>query len=62
MAKDITIRMKCKAFRGQGAKLYAIRVSDDEVRVWDDVAEYYTTCHDLCPAAISRAKRLAMAN
>ena len=59
--KDITFRMRCKAFRGAGVKEYVILIDDEEIRVWDDVAEVFTE-HALCPSAIAKAKRLAMLN
>jgi hypothetical protein len=62
MAKDITFRMRCKAFTGHGVKEYSIMVSDEDVLVFDDIAEHYTTCHTLCPAALAEAKRMAMEN
>ena len=59
---DITFRMKCKAFRGAGVKEHVILIDDEEIRVWDDVAEIFSTKHALCPSAIAKAKRLAMVN
>ena len=53
-----TVTTKAKAF----GKLVPIKAKVDEdgtVRVWDDVAGYYTTCHGLSAAAQQRIRRLA---
>lgn len=41
--------LRCKAFSGAGARVYALRCDgpNDPVLVWDSVAGYYTSCHDL---------------
>ena len=55
------IEMRAKAFAGEGVRDHRISVDDDgDVRVWDEVAGYYTTCHSLCKDAIRRARKIAM--
>ena len=48
------------AFQGEGYQHRDVSVSltDTTVRVWDDVAGHYTTCHSLTP---SQCKRLRSA-
>ena len=53
------IKMRVKAFSGEGIRDYRVLVDNDDVLVWDSVAGHYTTCHSLCGSAIKRAKRLA---
>jgi len=49
-----------KAFTGQGRRNHKLSVSPDgTVRVWDDVAGHYTTCHCMSAAAQSRIRKLA---
>lgn len=36
-----------------------VEMSDGTVRVWDDVAGYYTTCHSLTPEQVATARRMA---
>lgn len=50
-----TAKIRAKAF----GRMETITVSVDEdgtVRVWDEVAGYYTTCHSLSAAAMRRAR------
>ena len=53
-----TVTTKAKAF-GKLANINATVDADGTVRVWDDVAGYYTTCHGLSAAAQQRIRRLA---
>lgn len=51
---------RCKAFSTEGVRMNAISVdADGTVRVWDDVARCYTTCHSLSAAAQRRLRKLA---
>jgi len=53
-----TIKMRCKAFSGEGVRMNLLMLTDDgTVRVWDNVAGHYTTCHILSAAAQRRAKK-----
>jgi hypothetical protein len=59
---DRTIQMRARAFTGGKVAMQACQVSDDgTVRVWDDVAGHYTTCHILSDADLRRARQLAEA-
>ena len=54
------IEMRCKAFSGEGTRMNRVQVSDDgTVRVWDSVANHYTTCHCLSATAQRRARKAA---
>lgn len=58
MAKIITIR--AKAFSGSKTAQHRCMVDDNgTVRVYDDVAGYYTTCHSLSLPAQARVRKLA---
>lgn len=52
MAK-IEVVVKAKAFSGEGARNHRFRVdlSDNEIRVWDRVAGYFTNCNCLSASA-----------
>ena len=53
MKTNRTIEAKVKAFTGQGVRTHSLSVSHDgTVRVWDDVAGHYTTCH--CMSAVTQ--------
>ena len=56
----IKIEATVKAFTGQSRRTHKLSVSPDgTVRVWDDVAGHYTTCHCMSPATQSRIRKLA---
>lgn len=58
-----TIKMRCKAFTGEPVQEYFVQVDDDgQVRVADDVAGHYTTCHEMPASAMRRARCLAAQN
>lgn len=55
-----TITAKAKAFSTESARQYRFMVdADGTVRVWDDVAGYYTTCHIISERVRRRLVRLA---
>jgi hypothetical protein len=54
-----TVTTKAKAFNGKLTNINATVDADGTVRVWDDIAGYYTTCHGLSAAAQQRIRRLA---
>lgn len=57
---DKVIEMRCKAFSTEGVRNNLVLVEPDgSVRVWDDVAGYYTTCHALGEASKRRARKMA---
>jgi hypothetical protein len=49
--------MRCAAFRDEGVRENRVKVDlrDNEVRVYDSCAGYYTTCHALSAVAEKRA-------
>lgn len=60
MTTTKTVTVKCKAFSGGRIAAHRCMVdADGTVRVYDDVAGYYTTCHSLSPATQSRIRKLA---
>lgn len=61
MKNETTIITKVKAFSHErAAKIHTLLISPDgTVRVWDDVAQQYTLCHCLSPAAQKRSIRKA---
>jgi hypothetical protein len=57
---DMIIKMRCKAFGGEGVRINLLQVSSDgSVRVWDRIAGHYTACHILSAAAQLRARKEA---
>lgn len=58
MNTDIYVTTRANAFR-QGVRTYRFLVRPDAVRVWDQVAGYYTTCHSLSATAERRIRELA---
>ncbi len=58
-AANTTYRViRCKAFGGEGVRLNRVSISaDGTVRVWDSVAQYYTTCHSLSQSALRRIRK-----
>ncbi len=55
-----TVTVKCKAFSGGRIAAHRCMVdADGTVRVYDDVAGYYTTCHSLSEATQRRIRKLA---
>lgn len=57
--KDAVVTVRCKAFTCDRVRLNRCMVdADGTVRVWDDVAGYYTTCHCLNEATQRRIRRL----
>lgn len=63
---DRFITIRCKSFTGEGVRTHRIMVDADRVegrdvtrgtvRVWDDVAGHFTTCHSLSDATIRRIR------
>ena len=53
------VTVTCKAFGGRIGTHTCSVDADGTVRVWDSVAQYYTTCHSLSAYAISRIRKLA---
>jgi hypothetical protein len=57
---DMIIKMRCKAFGGEGVRMNLLLVSSDgSVRAWDRIAGHYTSCHSLSVAALRRARQEA---
>lgn len=61
--KTIEIEAKVKAFSCESTpRHHRLSVSPDgTVRVYDDVAGYYTTCHSMSAATQRRVRKLAIA-
>jgi hypothetical protein len=54
------VRAKAKVFAGErSAKPHQFLVTRETVKVWDDVAGYYTSCHSMGPSTIARIKKLS---
>jgi len=61
-AADATLRTRCRPYPPEGVRRHACQVEvDGTVRVWDPVAQHYTTCHSLSLGAQRRIRRLAAA-
>lgn len=59
MSKTI-ITVRCRAFRSEtGPSLHRVCVEDGVVRVWDNIAGYYTFCHSLSRRTEARIIALA---
>lgn len=57
---DVFLTARCKAFSGEGVRANRILVdADGTVRVWDDVAGHYTTCHSIPGKGQQRLRRAA---
>jgi hypothetical protein len=54
-AADVEMFGKCRAFKGEPVRTHALLISGDVVRVWDDVAKHFTTCHSICASAQRRS-------
>jgi len=61
MTKSTIITARARFF-GRRIESRKVRVDDDAIRVLDDVAGYYTTCHSLGTAAQRRIRKIAAAN
>lgn len=59
---DIEITMRARAFSGEPVREHRVLVDSEDmtVRVWDSVAQSFTTCHVLGKDAIRRAIREAL--
>lgn len=55
------VNLRCKAFALEGVREHLVMVTDAEVRVWDEVAGYFTRCHSMMPSAQRKARKLATA-
>lgn len=61
MTNDKTLTVRCRAFGGRLATVRVLVSADQVVRVYDDVAGYFTTCHRLSLRAQQRIRRMAAA-
>lgn len=59
MSSQSIITANAKAFSSEPARPYSFLVEGDQVRVYDSIAGYYTSCHSLSRAAIRRIAALA---
>jgi hypothetical protein len=56
----IEIEARAKAFSGEGVKTHRFEVDPTgDVRVWDEVAGYFTNCNSLSESAKKRIAKLA---
>jgi hypothetical protein len=59
---EIEFTGRARAFSGQGLRTYRFMLTHGELRVWDSVADHYTTCHSLTPAMVRRLAKSATRN
>lgn len=56
----IEIEARAKAFSNEGVKTHRFQVGPNgDVRVWDEVAGYFTNCNSLSDPAKARIRKLA---
>jgi len=55
----VELTARAKAFASECICEHRFLVDGDDVRVWDDVAGHYTTCHALGASAVRRIRRIA---
>lgn len=60
MAQQVIIEARAAAFKGQTVRNHRFLVEGREVRVWDEVAGFYTRAHDLSKSAVRRIVALAV--
>jgi hypothetical protein len=61
-SKTFTIETRAKAFSNDGVRLHRFKVEGTgEVRVWDEIAGYFTNCNSLSDSAKARIRKLATA-
>jgi hypothetical protein len=61
MTTETYFDTRAKAFSGQGVRTHRVSVdSDGTVRVYDNVAKHYTTCHALTERQQERIRREAL--
>lgn len=59
MSKQVELTVSAKAFSGEGVRTHRVLVEDNDVRVYDHVAGYYTNCHSLSAGSQQRIIKLA---
>ena len=52
---DVVVRIRARAFSGDGLKYHLVLVSGSDVRVWDPISGYFTNVNILDAAAKKRA-------
>jgi len=57
--KNKYVTARAKAFKSQSVRTYEFQIDGETVRVWNDLAKHFTTCHSLSKSAIARIRRLA---
>lgn len=61
MSTSVEITLRAKAFKGEGVKVNRFSVAPNgTVRVWDNVAGNFTTCHSLSPKMEARIRHLVL--
>jgi muconolactone delta-isomerase len=53
------ITARAKAFAREGVRTHRFQIEGETVRVWDEVAGHFTTCHSLSESAEARIRKLA---
>jgi hypothetical protein len=61
VGNSVRVLARARAFSHQGIRQHTFDVTGEVVRVYDPVADHYTTCHCLSAASQHRIKRLASA-
>ena len=59
MKTTTEITTRAKAFSNEGIRAHRFQIEGETVRVWDEVAGYFTTCHSLGKSSIRRIRRMA---
>jgi hypothetical protein len=59
MTTTTEITARAKAFAREGVRTHRFQIDGETVRVWDDVAGQFTTCHSLSKSAEARIRKLA---
>lgn len=58
---DRYITVRAQAFAGECVRKHRVLVcADGQVKVWDEVAGHFTSCHSLTVSAIRRIRALTL--
>lgn len=57
---EIQITARAKAFSGQGVRQHLFLVTNDDVKVYDPIAQHFTSCHAMGYEVKSRIARLSL--
>ncbi len=56
---EVEITARAKAFTGESIRSHKFLVRGNEVKVWDSIAGYYTSCHAMSAATLARIAKIA---